>query len=291
MAFIFRIVVTLRDYSKIKDPFCDEAVTHYHGNKFGSLRDVIILPDGVIAIVDNDNKVVILLDKDFKLVRLIGREPGDGELTDPCCIAFNNNVIAVSDQEGSHQVKKYSLQGELLCVIGRHGSYYGQFDYPRGLVFDSHGKLYVIDGINRRIQKFKQDGKFVFSFGKRGSNPGQLQFPVRIAVDSNDCIYVSDHENNYILVYNCDGIFINYIVCDRPWAIAVTPDGFYLSSYGSGTMIKVWSPAFQPIARFGIGGSQQGEFSDFRSIAIDCTGNIFIAEGEKNKRLLVIRKK
>jgi len=220
-------------------------------------------------------------------VRLIGQEPGRGELTDPCCIAFDNNIIAVSDQEGSHQVKKYSLQGELLSVIGRYGSY-GQFNYPRGLAFDSHGKLYVIDGLNLRIQVFQRYGKFVFSFGSKGSKPGQLQFPVRIAIDSNDCVYISDVENNCIVVYSHTGIFINYIVCEYPWAIAVTPDGFYLSSYKSGTMINVWSPALQQIARFGREGSQQGEFSDIRSIAIDRAGNIFIAEG-KNERLQVIR--
>ena len=293
--FFYRIVVTLRDYSKMKDQNCNQVVTHYtyDGNKFGYLRDVAILPDGEVAIVDNDSKVVILLDKDFKLVRLIGKEHGNGKLTDPCCIAFNNNIIAVSDQEGSHQVKKYSLQGELLSVIGQYGSYVGQFDYPRGLVFDNHGKLYVIDGFNLRIQVFRGNDKFAFSFGSRGSNPaaGQLQFPVRIAIDSNDFILVSDVEKNCILVYTHTGIFINFILCNHPWAIAVTPDGFYLTSHKSTEsekIINVWSPIYQLIAKFGRKGSQQGEFCDIRSIAMDCAGNIFITEGE-NQRLQVIR--
>ncbi|XP_065910235.1 uncharacterized protein [Dysidea avara] len=291
----YKIVVTLRDYSKMKDQNCNQVVTHYtyDGNKFGYLRDVAILPDGEVAIVDNDSKVVILLDKDFKLVRLIGKEHGNGKLTDPCCIAFNNNIIAVSDQEGSHQVKKYSLQGELLSVIGQYGSYVGQFDYPRGLVFDNHGKLYVIDGFNLRIQVFRGNDKFAFSFGSRGSNPaaGQLQFPVRIAIDSNDFILVSDVEKNCILVYTHTGIFINFILCNHPWAIAVTPDGFYLTSHKSTEsekIINVWSPIYQLIAKFGRKGSQQGEFCDIRSIAMDCAGNIFITEGE-NQRLQVIR--
>ena len=289
--FTCRVAVTLRDYSEIKDHSYDQVVAHYEENRFGHLRDIAILPDGKLAIVDNDNKVVILLDKDFKLIRLIGQEPGIGQLTDPCCVAFYDGIIAVSDQEGSHQVKKYSLQGQLLSVIGRHGNHSREFDYPRGLAFDQYGYLYVIDGFNLRIKKFHRDGKFIFAFGSKGSNPGQLQFPVRIAVDSNDFILVSDVENNCILVFSSNGIFINYIACDHPWAIAVTPDGFYLTSHtdkGNTKMIRVWSPNYQPIAKFATKGSQQGEFNDIRSIAVDCAGNIFIVD-EQDKRLLIIR--
>ena len=100
---------------------------------------------------------------------MIGQGSGNSKLVRPNGIAVTDNVIAVSDI-GSHQVKKYSLQGELLPVIGCHGSNNGQFKCPRGLALNANKLLYVVDGDNYRVQVFQQDDKFAFSFG----NPGQF---------------------------------------------------------------------------------------------------------------------
>ena len=58
---------------------------------------------------------------------------------------------------GSHQVKNYSWQAELLSVIGCYGHKNSQFKYPRGLAFSNNKVLYVVEGENFRIQVFQQD--------------------------------------------------------------------------------------------------------------------------------------
>ena len=117
-----------RDYNKMTEQDCSQVVTHYGGNEFGSLLDVAISPTGEVVIVDDDNRHVIVLDDKLKLLKLIGQGSGNSRLVTPYGVAVTDDVIAVSDW-GSYQVKKYSLHGEFLSVIGCCGNKNGQFNY------------------------------------------------------------------------------------------------------------------------------------------------------------------
>jgi len=177
-------------------------------------------------------------------------------------------------------VKKYSLQGKLLSVIGNNRSdNNGQFDTPRGLVFSSNKMLYVVDSGNRRIQVFEDD-KFAFTFGSEGSNPGQFQNPVRIAINIDN-----DLTGNHISLFSNTGSFISRITCDSPWSITVSPDGYIITNCGD--KITIWRPTHQMIHQFGRMGSQQGEFNSIYGIAMNSTGTIYVAENV-NKRLQII---
>ena len=90
-----------------------------------------------------------MLHNKLNLLKVIGQGSGNSRLVSPNGVAVTDNTIAVSDY-GSHQVKKYSLQGELLSVIGCYGNKNGQFNYRRGLAFNNNKLLYVVDGQNYR---------------------------------------------------------------------------------------------------------------------------------------------
>ena len=119
-------------------------VTHFGENKFGYLNDVAIAPSGEIVIVDDGNKCIVVLDNKLNLLKVIGQGSGNSRLVSPDGVAVTGDVIAVSDYS-SDQVKKYSLQGELLSVIGCPGQKNGQFRYPRGLAFNKNKMLHVVD--------------------------------------------------------------------------------------------------------------------------------------------------
>ena len=264
-------------------------MTHYEGKKFDCLCDVATGPNDEIIIVDIDNSCVVVLDNKLNLLKLIGKEGGNSRLISPDGVAVIDNAIAVSDW-GSHQVKKYSLQGELLSVIGCHGKNNGQFKYPMGLAFNNNKLLYVVDGYNYRVQVFQQDNTFGFSFGNRGSDPGHFQDPVRIAIDPNNNVLVTDNDANLIHIFTHVGQFIQTINSDSPYAITVSPTGYLISDhYRGNNMIRVWSPTYQLSNQFGKYGTKQGEFKDIRGMAIDSNGTIYVAEWG-NKRIQVINK-
>ena len=132
-----------RDY-KMTEQDCSQVVTHYGGNEFGSLSDVTVTSNDDIVIVDDGNNCVVVLDNKLNLLKVIGQGRGNSRLVSPDGVAVTDNIIAVSDW-GSHQVKKYSLQGGLLSVIGCHGNKNGQFNHPMGLAFNNNKMLYVVD--------------------------------------------------------------------------------------------------------------------------------------------------
>jgi len=283
-----RISVVMRDYSNMRPQDCS-AVTDYGRKGFGYLHDVAIGVNDEVVIVDNTNKCVIVLDCNMTLLSVIGQESDNSRLINPYGVAISKDgIIAVSDWGSSHQVKKYSLQGKLLSVIGNKiGNSNDQFDCPNGLVFSSNKMLYVVDRWNYRVQVFQQNDKFAFTFGSKGSNPGQFQWPVGIAIDSDNKVFVSDLTGDHISVFSHTGSFVSRITCNSPWSITVSPDGHIITDGDGGTSITIWSPTHQLISKFGKKGSQQGEFCIIFGIAINSTGTIYVAEYD-NKRLQVI---
>ena len=254
---------------------------------FGRLSDVAVAPNREVVIVDHDNNSVVLLDAKLNLLKVIGQGSGNSRLVYPDGVAVKDNVIAVSDWD-KDQVKKYSLQGELLSVIGCHGHKNGQFDYPRGLAFNNNKLLYVVDGDNHRVQVFQQDDNLAFSFGNKGNNPGQFQYPVRIAIDHNNNALVTDYDANCIVIFTQNGEFIQTINSYRPYAITISPTGYLITGHvGADNKIRVWSDTYQCSKLFGKKGSKQGEFDGIRGMAIDSSGTIYVAEWY-NSRLQVI---
>ena len=276
-----------RDYNKMTEQDCSQVVTHYGGKGFGYLNDVSIAPTGEVVVSDYGNSKVIILDDQLNLLNVIGQGSGDSRLFNPDGVAVTDNVIAVSDW-GSHQVKKYSLQGNYLSVIGCHGNKNGQFRYPRGITFNNSKLLYVVDGKNHKVQVFNKDDTFAFSFGSKGNNPGQFQFPVRISIDPNNNVLVTDRDANGIQIFTHDGQFIQTINSNRPWAITISPTGYLITGHdGIDNKIRVWSPTYQLINQFGKKESKQGGFFGINGIAMDSSGTIYVAEWN-NKRLQVI---
>ena len=215
----------------------------------------------------------------------------NSRLVSPDGVAVTDNILAVSDQ-GSHQVKKYSLQGELLSVIGCHGNNNGQFNYPSGLAFSNNKLLYVVDGNNCRVQVFQQDDTFAFSFGNKENNP-VFQYPVIIAIDCNNNVLVTDCVANCINMFTDRGHFIQTINSyhrSRPYANTVSHTGYLITGhYRDDNIITVCSPTHQLINQFGKKGSEQGEFYGVGGVALDSTGTIYVAESHNN-RLQVISK-
>ena len=274
--YCFRVTTTLRDYTKIEVQNC-QLITQYGGKKFQHPWDITTTTNDDVVMVDSDNKDVVILNKDMKLIGSFGQGSGDSKLNHPVGVAVGHNVIAVSEYS-DHVVKKFTLQGDYLSKFGSCGSGDGQFTNPQGLTFNSKGLLYVVDRSNYRIQLFDNNNKFLFKFGSEGFNPGQFQDPCYIALDSSDQVYVTDYSSSGgIIVFSEDGHFIKKINCNNPFAICLTPDDYIITDPDD--ILTVFSPTHQLITKFGTYG--------ILGIAVNSVGTIFVTEGN-NQRLQVI---
>ena len=253
-------------------------VTHYKGKEFGGPRVTTGPNEVFIADNGNNNKEVIIFNKDLKLIRTFGEGSGDCKLNNPKGIA-TGHVIAVSEYD-DHVVKKYSLQGNYLSKFGSYDSGNGHLNYPQGLCFNSKGLLYVMDTGNCRVQVFREDNTFQLKFGSKRHNPGQFMEPCYIAVDSSDQVYVTDSRNadGGIIVFSEDSYFIKKINCTIPWAIGIAPDDYIITDDHEKNVLTIFSPTHELVAKLGGTDEEKGQFDNIQSIAINNSGAIFVTE-------------
>ena len=199
------------------------------GIAFQDLRsgnDRIIVSDSVddsISVFDTDG----IFEFKFNLSKLDDIENFKG----PTNMVVDNDRLYISDTDNDRIVildlKDRCSSGseeiqEGVCFVdefGIGGKGKGEFDYPRGLAFDSDNDLlYVADSRNDRIQVFEIvnrntcpsgtteiiDGVcFVDEFGSQGQGDGRFNTPVGIALDSdNEKLYVADSLNHRVQVFD-----------------------------------------------------------------------------------------
>ena len=144
-------------------------------------------------------------------------------------------------------------------VWGSIGPAAGQFQSPHSIAVAADGSIYVADGFNHRVQKFNAQGEYVMSIGTpSGQTPnppnGTFNEPWGVAVAPDGSIYVADTWNHRIQHFQADGTFI------KGWGAMGDTGGQAVGS--------------------------EGLFYGPRSIAVDATGRVLVAD-TGNKRVQV----
>ena len=176
----------------------------------------------------------------------------------------------------------------LVGEWGGRGTADGQLQFPHGLTVDG-GNVYVADGNNSRIQKFTTDGAFVLKWGSFGSSNSQLGSPTDVATDSAGNVYVADAGNYRVQKFDSNGQYIQTIgqlsgtnppppgqFQSNTQAVAYSPNGdIYVTERSrvdqfrtDGTFVRRW----------GDQGPADGQFNASRGIAVDGSGNVYVAD-------------
>jgi sugar lactone lactonase YvrE len=141
---------------------------------------------------------------------------------------------------------------------------------PEGVAVDSAGNLYIIDAFNSRVLVYAPGSSSAFRvYGQLGSfttgNKGGISssslgfLPGGVAVDSMSNVYVADTPNERVVVY----------------------------APGSNTAFRVFGQLGSFTTRvFNNGGISADSLSAPEGVAVDSTGNVFVAD-TKNHRVLM----
>jgi len=111
------------------------------------------------------------------------------------------------------------------------------------------------------MQKFDSDGNFLTKWGTLGTSGTRFQDPGGVAVDASGNVYVTDTLNHRITKFSSLGTFI------RTWGWGVM-DG----------TAELQTCAFAVLCEAGIAGSGNGQLDIPAAIAIDASGNVYVAD-------------
>ncbi|AMM50582.1 hypothetical protein TH61_04475 [Rufibacter sp. DG15C] len=223
-------------------------------NKMGSgntqaPQSVAIDAAGNIYVTDQYKDQVLKFSPAGVLLTTFGANGyNDGQFSNPEGIAVDAAGNVYVGDQGNYRVQKFSPNGNggytFTAKFGSSGSADGQFGEIADLAVDAAGNVYVVDNARYRVQKFSPAGEFLAKFGSYGNSNGQFWSPEGVAVDSDGVVYVSDDDRQNIQKFK------------------LNPDGTY--SY-LGTLLSGY-------------GAEDGKLSSPNGLAIDPSGNVFVAE-------------
>ena len=163
----------------------------------------------------------------------------------PRGVVVNQKGEVVVTEADKCMVSVFSPDGKMLQSFGSYGSGQGQFTHPCGISTDGDGNIVVADRGNCCIQKFTVSGQFLSEVGGRGNGPLQFDHPMEIAFSTvNKKVYVVDELNDRVQILNSDLTFFS---------------------------------------KFGMRGSEDGQFKRPGGVACDSTGKVYVADGENNR--------
>lgn len=226
--------------------------------------------DGAVVVADSNARTVYRIAPDGTVTDP-GRAPGAPPLSSPTGVAVDDQGnIFVVNPSGSN-LFKFTPRGGLL-LTGRAGETGGtdgslavaRFDKPRGIAIDPAGNIYVADEGNHTIRKVTPAGvvsTLAGTAGAVGSTDGtgalaRFGAPRGLAVDAAGTVYVADTDNHTIRRITRSGT-------------VTTPAG-----------------------RAGEAGTADGpgtlaRFNKPRGIAVDTSGNVYIADTDNHTIRLI----
>ena len=176
-----------------------------------------------------------------------------GQFSDLRDIAVDGAGNIYVGDSGNNRVQEIPLVGNTFVTWGGTGTgtAAGQFNYPMGVALDALGDLWVADLNNNRLQEYSPGSSTWQTIGgtASGTLPGQFFNPNFLAFDRAGNLYVSD--------------FLNNRIQELPAGLAAT-------------VASNW-------ATFGAAGANPGEFNGPSELALDNSGDLFVADQGNNR--------
>jgi tripartite motif-containing protein 71 len=196
-----------------------------------------------------------------------------------------------------------------VAIFDANGNQLGQFNHgfssPTGMALDASNNLYVKDGnYHCQADKFNSKGQFVLQFGAcdtQGLGLGVFDNIGSMAVDATGDVWVTSPDFYYMQKVDNSGNFLS-IVCmanvGTGCSIPVTP--FLVQPYGialdhsgniyvtnvdqtTGYSVVKFNSSGVYLSTFGSSGSGDGQFTYPQNLAIDSTGDIYVADTGNNR--------
>ncbi|MBP2002493.1 streptogramin lyase, partial [Paenibacillus shirakamiensis] len=276
---------------------------------FISPKGVVVDSSGNVYVADTSNhriQKLTLSTNTWSEWKKVGGGVGSGlgEFNGPSAVAVDSSGNVYVADSGNHRIQKLTLStntwSEWKKVGGGAGIGLGEFNNPRGVAVDSSGNVYVADSSNHRIQKLTlstnrwSEWRKSSGAGVTGSGLGEFNFPNGMAVDSSGNIYVGDTFNHRIQKLTLStntwsewkkvggGSGSGLGEFNNPRGVALDSNGnVYVADSANYRIQKLTlsTNTWSEWKKVGGGtGNGLGEFISPNGVAVDRSGNVYVAD-------------
>ncbi len=256
-----------------------------------------------------------------------GAVAANAKLAYPEGLAVDSSGNLYIADSGNARIRQVNTSGAIATFVGgaiNDGgvSSFGLLNQPSGIVRDATGNTYIADTNNNRVRKVAANGIIttVAGTGTPGSigdgsaaASAQLNAPQGLALDSSGNLYIADTNNQRVRMVDGSGnittVAGNGNCCastgdggpptsagiGTPYGVAVDSSGnLYITDIANNVVRMVSSGAISTVAGNGTygysgdgGAATAAEMRNPWSVAVDSTGNLYIAD-RYNYRIRVV---
>ena len=275
--------VYVTDYNNHRVQVFDENGTFLrkfgtYGNGDGQLNyanGVSIGPDGKVYLSSKHSNKLQVFSKDGNFSHSISTSGY------PYKVDFYQNMIAVA-QADHHRFQLIDLNGTSLGDFGSHGTEPGQLRHPKGLAFDSEGKLHVCEQDGHRVQVFETNGSVIREYGFFG----RLSFaPYGIEVTSDSTYLLTEISGHRVWEADENGSIIQVIAgegsadgqTNHPVDVHQSDNGRIYVCDTHNHRVQVFDRNGSFLLKIGSYGSADGQFNQPHAV-VSSDGEIFVAD-------------
>jgi DNA-binding beta-propeller fold protein YncE len=175
-------------------------------------------------------------------------------------------------------------------VWGKRGVNNGEFIRPRAAAIGPDDRIYVVD-FTPRIQVFDLDGNYI---GPTWTTPDSRNGrPSGLSIDRDGNLIVADSHYGCIRIYSPDGQELRHFGGERghePGQFGYISDAiqdqdgyYYVSEYGENDRITKLDSEGKLVKTWGKVGTEPGEFSRVRALALGPDGLIYVADSVNHR--------